>query len=874
MIRIRISAVEIRNCGPWRGAWRLEIPEAPVAVLCRPNEGGKSTLLAAIPAVFWGEGAPAKNWFAAEKEYEAAVEFERESRDPSGRILSKTVYRAERRFVDRDVDRDGDVVSLAELREGGWHPIYRGRHKPRGRTVDNSKWQELLDDVWVGVSPQSFCHVAVLSQPADWRVDAAGVQSLISGGGKATAGEASERLLLRFREVSRFSRRAGISSSDARNDGALEKAAARRESLQRTIDEAQRTLEDAQRLRDELKEIEQQTAVCAEDVRKTEAQKALVEEVRAVRRRLAAAERDLERWKAANREVEQAARRLADLREQLAVQPSFLAEAEFPALAETGQVIEEARARAEKRVPEEQLRERLKRLEEDYASVRNWPEDAAERIAELQRREQAAHQADAAFAEAERAVARLSPVPDVHKRYRLTAAAAAAVFLLGLAVGGSAGGWGWGLSAGIILGAAAAVCVALIYHPTREHPGRAEAVARLRELEDLRGTACDSLREMQDAVAGWAGVCEAAQLTQLLQTWSVYCEKRRQWDEEVARQSRLREALAVDRLPELAARLVRTSFGTGSAASSTAELDAAMLDRALKALDGAVDLRRKIQAAEEAFRNLLQSHAVQSVEELTERLREARREHDALLLQFDQLKTRSAFAEELALATGADLDAAATKAANRLADLQRRADALRTRRKDLELGLARLEGGKVVNVAQCEWELREAEAEMERLERRRDAIATAWRLLRDAQADFSSQHREAMQRSLNDLMRSWTGQEYAEFELDQNFLLSVRIPAAGPPPKEKKDKEKLLESLSQGARDQLALAVRTAFLDRLAGDIVLPLLLDDPFVTWDHQRREQFRRGLDNNGSGRQIILLTHDPAFFAWGAEITVRPI
>ncbi|MGQ9912968.1 MAG: AAA family ATPase [Thermogutta sp.] len=862
MIRIRISAVEIRNCGPWRGAWRLEIPEAPLAVLCRPNEQGKSTLLAAIPAVFWGEGAPAKNWFAAEKEYEAAVEFERELRDPAGRILSKTAYRAVRRF-------EGDGVVLAELREGGWHTIYQGRHKARGGTVDNAKWREFVNEAWVAVSPQSFCHVAVLSQPAQWRVDAAGLQTLISGSGNTTAEEASERLLQRFRTVSKFSKRAGIASSDARKDGDLEQAEARRKSLQQSIDEAQRRLEGAQRRRDELEEVERQTADCVEDVRKLEAQKTLVEEVRTIRRRLATAERDLDRWKAANREAEQAARKLADLREQLAVQPSFLTQAELSTLKETRQAIEEVRTLAEKRVSEDQLRERLRQLEEDYAAVRNWPEDAAERIAELQRREQAANQADAAIAEAERAVARLSPVPDVHKRYRLTAAAAAAAFLLGLAVGGSAGGWGWGLATGIILGAAAAACAALIYHPMREHPGRANLAARLRELEDLRGQARDSLREVQDAVAGWAGSYEAAQLTQLLQTWSVYREKRRQWDEEIAGQLRLREALAIDRLPELAARLVRTWAVTVGEASPAAELDAAMLARARKALDGAIDLRQKIQVAEEAFQNLLQSHAVRTVEELAERLREAQREHDAALLQLDQLKMRSAFAEELARGTGADLDAAATEAAKRLADVQRRAETLRIRRNNLELELARLEGDEVVNVAQREWKLRETEAEIARLERRRDAISAAWRLLRDAQTEFSSQHREAMQRSLNESMRSWTGQQYAEFELDQDFRLAVRIPAAGA-----QANSKLIETLSQGARDQLALALRTAFLDRLAGEIVLPLLLDDPFVTWDHQRREQFRRGLDKNGSGRQIILLTHDPAFTAWGAEITVRPI
>lgn len=862
MIRVRILAVEIRNCGPWQGAWRLDIPDAPVAVLCLPNEKGKSTLSSAITAVFWGEGAPSKNWFAEDEEYAAAVEFQRELRDPTGRLLSQKSYRAVRRF-------GTDRVSLAELRNDAWHTLYESRHKARGRTADNAKWQELLSDCWVAVSPQSFCHVAVLSQPAEWQVEAASIQNLISGSGNATADEARDRLLQRFREVSRFSRQAGLSSADARNDGALEKAIARRESLRKTIRDAQETLEVAQNLREAWEKIEGEIAECAEDLRKIDAQKALVDELRSLRRRLDAAERDLERWTAAHRESEQAAKKLTDLRTELAAAPSFLAQAELPTLAAAAQALEKARTLLESRIPEDQLRESLGRIEQEYASVKDWPADAAERIAELQRREQAAHQADAALMEAERAAASLTPVPDVRNRYRLIGVSAVAAFLLGLTLGGLAVGWGLGVAAGILLAAAAATSVALLYHPTREHPDRPNADARLRQAADLRRTAHDSLRQARDAVAAWAGSSQAAELTQLLQAWTVYREQIRRFEEETARQAQLREAIAVDRLPPVAADLVRTLAEKDGRNSTLVEPDAELLQRARHLIDGVMDFRRKVQAAEDAFRNLLQSHAVQDVEELAERLRQTQREHNAALLRFDQLKEGSALAEELARGNSVELDNAATQAAERSSSLRRHAEELRTRRNEIEREIARHEGGKVVNVAQCEWELRETEAGIARLERRRDAIQIAAQLLNEAQAEFSSQHREAMQRSVNELMRTWTGPRDAEFELDQNFLLSLRVPAIG-----SQSDPKLIDGLSQGARDQLALAVRTAVLDRLAGDTVLPLLLDDPFVTWDHQRRESFRRGLNANGAVRQIILLTHDPSFSSWGPAITVRRI
>ncbi len=856
MIRVRISAVELRNCGPWQGAWRVEIPDAPIAVLCRPNEQGKSTLLAAIPAVFWGEALPDKCWFAEDGPYSAAVEFERESRDAAGHV-----YRAVRDF-------GSNRVSLEEMRDGQWRELIRGRHTPRGRTADHARWEELVAKYWMAFTRQSFWQIAVLAQPADWHIESSSVQNLISGSGSTTANEAGDRLLERFREISRFSGKAGFSKKgDAKKNGALEEALARRNQLRTEIQEGQASLVKMRDLRERLEATEREMAACDEQIRAIKAQKDLCDELRELRRRLDKAESEVTRLIAAERKSRHAQEQVETFRKELSACPTFLAAGDATLLAAGRETVQILLRQAAERIPDQELESQRLAIEEEYRAVHGWPDDAAEQIAALHERERAAIGAEAVVRERERAVANLYPVPDLRKRYARVAIAAVLGLVIGVTAGAGAGSVGWGLLAGLALGGLAAAVVALLYQPTRENPEKAAAEANLREAEEHFRAMQERLRETQDAVSRWAGREASGQLTQLLQTGTLYREKLRQWKAERDRQDRLRDGLALERLPDLVDRLIQTLAEHQGCPAPIGEVDIGLLDRAAKALQEVIELRAKTREAEQALQSLLESHAAKSIQELADRLTAARRDRDAALLRLDQLKEQSAVVEELAHASNSDLDRVVAQKMQQLAKDQQHAEELRSRRNELERELARQEGGHLVNVARCELELQQTEADIARLERRRDAIQHAAKLLKDAQDKFSMQHRGAVQRSLNLWMGRWTGQDYAEFVLDQEFSLSVKINRTG-----LLADAKWIEKLSQGAQDQLALAVRAAVLDRLAGDVVLPLLLDDPFLTWDRQRRQNFLQALGESGTQRQIILLTHDPEFLPWGAEIHVR--
>jgi uncharacterized protein YhaN len=66
--------------------------------------------------------------------------------------------------------------------------------------------------------------------------------------------------------------------------------------------------------------------------------------------------------------------------------------------------------------------------------------------------------------------------------------------------------------------------------------------------------------------------------------------------------------------------------------------------------------------------------------------------------------------------------------------------------------------------------------------------------------------------------------------------------------------------LSRGTVDQLYLAARLALLDLLYCDIRPPLLLDDPFVKFDPDRREQAMALCKEIAQEHQVLLFTcHD---------------
>lgn len=72
--------------------------------------------------------------------------------------------------------------------------------------------------------------------------------------------------------------------------------------------------------------------------------------------------------------------------------------------------------------------------------------------------------------------------------------------------------------------------------------------------------------------------------------------------------------------------------------------------------------------------------------------------------------------------------------------------------------------------------------------------------------------------------------------------------------------------LSQGTVDQIYFLVRLAFVEILTHGKSMPIILDDPFVTFDEKRLVQTRQILDELAGRFQIIMLTHRSEFGGWG--------
>ena len=195
---------------------------------------------------------------------------------------------------------------------------------------------------------------------------------------------------------------------------------------------------------------------------------------------------------------------------------------------------------------------------------------------------------------------------------------------------------------------------------------------------------------------------------------------------------------------------------------------------------------------------------------------------------------------------------------------QEELNAVADRLRDLERQAARLEGaGGALNLAQAANRLDELRREEHDLALDAAAIAKAHAELRAAVREYQDAHRNdlaARTAAQFDHLSAGRGRRVL---LDEGFRVSVGL----------RDGRTIQPAqLSQGARDQLYVALRIAIADLVAGRVDLPMVFDDPFLTFDPDRmrrmRETFARMAEG---GRQVWLLTHRPEFAAWGnpAEI-----
>lgn len=147
----------------------------------------------------------------------------------------------------------------------------------------------------------------------------------------------------------------------------------------------------------------------------------------------------------------------------------------------------------------------------------------------------------------------------------------------------------------------------------------------------------------------------------------------------------------------------------------------------------------------------------------------------------------------------------------------------------------------------------------------RDRAFVLARLVREADRRFRDEHQPDLLLRAAEHLRYITQGRYDRIELGKpgDEALYLRGPAAAEP-------RPVGESLSQGTREQVYMALRLAIVDHLDADgETLPLFMDETLVNWDAWRRDRAFELLERVAERRQVFLFTCHPAM---GAELEDR--
>ena len=122
--------------------------------------------------------------------------------------------------------------------------------------------------------------------------------------------------------------------------------------------------------------------------------------------------------------------------------------------------------------------------------------------------------------------------------------------------------------------------------------------------------------------------------------------------------------------------------------------------------------------------------------------------------------------------------------------------------------------------------------------------------------------RDELEPRLSGYLEQVTGGRYDRVKVDDELKLQISHPSKSKGPIE-------MEELSQGTRDQVYLSARLALCDLIFGETQPPLLMDDPFVKFDPERREAALELCKDLAQDRQIILFTCQDGYEAYADHV-----
>lgn len=168
----------------------------------------------------------------------------------------------------------------------------------------------------------------------------------------------------------------------------------------------------------------------------------------------------------------------------------------------------------------------------------------------------------------------------------------------------------------------------------------------------------------------------------------------------------------------------------------------------------------------------------------------------------------------------------------------------------IRLEVATGEEGPEEELLRADEELQYLRERKARLQRRADALELAQRWLEAASSETLSSAARMLERMIGEYIGHITDNRYYKVRVDEGTF-EIMVWSG-----EKKG-EVDPEILSRGTVDQIYLAARLALVEIICGDRHPPLLLDDPFVTFDSSRLERAMEVLKDFSRGRQVIIFT-----------------
>lgn len=155
------------------------------------------------------------------------------------------------------------------------------------------------------------------------------------------------------------------------------------------------------------------------------------------------------------------------------------------------------------------------------------------------------------------------------------------------------------------------------------------------------------------------------------------------------------------------------------------------------------------------------------------------------------------------------------------------------------------------------------QGEMDYLQLRRDELEFTYKAYGEAISALqtvteavSEEYLPALSESASRLFGSLTSGRYTSICIKPGWEMSLDCV----------DKSDVLPpALSIGALDQLYFALRIASGELLSAGRRLPLILDDPFASFDPARLDNALRLLESLAAENQILLMTHDPVILDW---------